>query len=555
MPRMTGARFMVETMKEYGVSHVFYMPMIVTRALVEMEKVGIRRIMTHSEKAAAYRADGYARAARRPAVCMSQNVGAANLAAGLQDAYLGCSPVVALTGRRPPGWRDRHSYQEIDHWQLFEPVTKYNVQVETLEELSGALRQAFRSAVSGAPAPTHVELPGIAGDVLANAEGDLEVIREQRFAAIPPFRPRPDPSDIEAVARLLAAAERPALVAGGGATYSGAGAEVLALIEKLQVPMAFSLNAKGLVPDNHPLNVGLVGAYSRWSANRVIAEADMVLFVGSRAGSHVTNNWLVPRPGTKVAQIDVDAEELGRNYPNSASVLGDARESLRQLLDAVDAVPARDAWLGRVNELVAGWTAEFEGFWQSDAVPMRPERVCHEVSDALPDDAVVVVDTGHNAMWSGMYMDINKPGQRYIRCAGSLGWAFPAAIGAKCAVGDRPVICFTGDGGFWYHLTELETAVHQGIPLITVVNDNRSLNQTRRSVERAYEGSAGDPDLIWQFTDMDFAALAQEMGATGILVTRPGELKGAIEMALEADGPVVIDAKTDPDAIAPPPWG
>ena len=555
MALMNGAQFVARTLDAYRVSHVFFVPAVLTPALAEMERVGVRPVMAHSEKAAAYMADGYARAQRGPGVCLGQSVGAANLAAGLQDAFLGLSPVIAITGRRPPPWRHRHSYQEIDHGPMFEPVTKFSAQVDRIEELPVLMRQAFRSAMSGAPAPTHLDLAGIAGDQIINAEADLEVIAEPRFSRLPPFRPRPDPADVAAVATMLAEAERPAIVAGGGVAASGAAAELETLVDKLRVPFAYALNAKGQIADGHPLNVGVVGSYSRSSANKAIAEADAVLFVGSRTGSQATHDWRIPRPGTKVAQIDIDAEELGRNYPNTASVLGDVRESLRELLDAVEPVSSREAWLGRVREIVGEWTAEYRPQWESDAVPLRPERVCKEVAAALPADAVVVCDTGHSAMWAGMYMDIDEPGQRFLRCAGSLGWAFPAAIGVQCALADQPVVCFTGDGGLWYHIGEVETAVAHGLPVVTVVNDNGSLNQTRGGVERAYADGHGDPDRIWRFTDVDLAALARDMGASGYLVTKPGELQGAIAAALEARRPAIIDVKTDAAAMAPLPWG
>ncbi|MBT3995598.1 MAG: thiamine pyrophosphate-binding protein [Chloroflexi bacterium] len=555
MAKMTGAQFVAETIKSYGVDHIFFVPAVLYGVLAEFEKLGGTPVMAHSEKSAAYMADAYARVRNAPAVAFGQSVGAVNLAAGLQDAFLALSPVVTLTGRRQPGWRQRHSYQEVDHRAAYDAVTKFNAEVETQGELPMLLRQAFREAVSGAPAPTHLDLPGISGADLMGPFDDFEVISESRFNSIPPFRAHPAPDDIQAVAKLFAEAKRPAIVAGGGVTLSGAAIELRQLIEKLNVPMAYALNAKGQVPDNHPLNIGMVGSYSRSSANKFIRESDFVLYVGSRTGSQVTHDWKIPGPGVKVAQIDTEAAELGRNYPNAASVLGDARESLKMLIDAVDPVAERNDWLGRVGEIESDWAAEHEHFLTSDAVPMRPERVCKEISDALPDDGVVVVDTGHNAMWAGMYLDINKPGQRFLRCAGSLGWAFPAAIGAKYAVGDRPVVCFTGDGGLWYHFTELETAVSQNLPFVTVVNDNRSFNQTQGGVKRAFADNAGDGSNVWKFTDVDFAAVAQEMGAIGMRVTQPEELGSAIKEALEADRPVVIDAKTDPDAMAPLPWG
>jgi len=557
MANMTGAQFMAETIKSYGVDHIFFTPAVLYQVLAEFEKLGGTPVMAHSEKAAAYMADGYARVRNAPSVAFGQSVGAANLAAGLQDAFLALAPVVAVTGRRQPGWRQRHSYQEIDHRAAYDAVTKFNAEVETQGELPMLLRQAFREAVSGATAPTHLDLPGISGTDLMGPGDDFEVIPEPRFNSMPPFRAHPDPSDIADVAKLLSEAERPAIIAGGGVTTSGAAVELRQLIEKLKVPMAFALNAKGQVPDNHPLNIGMVGSYSRSSANKFIREADFVLYIGSRTGSQVTNDWKNPSvsQGVKIAQIDSNGEELGRNYPNAASVLGDARESLKALISAVDTVGQRDEWLGRVAKIEAEWAAEYEQYLVSDAIPMRPERVCKEISDALPDDGIVVVDTGHNAMWAGMYLDINKPGQRFLRCAGSLGWAFPAAIGAKYGAGDRPVVCFTGDGGLWYHFTELETAVSQNLPFVTVINDNRSFNQTQGGVRRAFADNAGDGDNVWKFTDVDFAAVAQEMGAVGMRVDRPDELAGAIKEALASDRPVIIDAKTDPDALAPLPWG
>ena len=214
MPRMTGAQFLAETLKGYGVTHAFYVPMIVTQGLVEMEQVGIRRIVTHGEKAAAYMADGYARASRRPAVCMAQNVGAANLAAGLQDPYLARSPVVAITGRRAALHQYRNSYQEIDHLQPFSAVTKYNVLVDTAEQLPFLLRQAFREATSAAPGPVHLDLQGSSGQVVIDAECDLDVLVEAPFTQVPAFRIEPDLETVSEAARVLSEARRPVIVAG-----------------------------------------------------------------------------------------------------------------------------------------------------------------------------------------------------------------------------------------------------------------------------------------------------------------------------------------------------
>ena len=556
MPRMTGARFLVETMQAYGVTHAFYMPMVVTRALVEMEQVGIARIMTHSEKAAAYMADGYGRAARRPAVCMSQNVGAANLAAGLQDPFLGGSPVVALTGRGAPSQQNRNYYQEVDHVQPFNAVTKFNAMVDNPDEFPRLLRQAFREATAGSPGPTHLDLQGSSGALIMDVEADLDVVVEAPFTRVPPFRSEPETEMIMDAARALTEARRPVIVAGGGVRSSGAQQEVVDLAEMLSIPVATSLNAKGTIPDDHPLSVGVCGTYSRWCANRVVSEADLVFFIGSHTGSQVTTEWQIPKPGTPVLQLDIDPAELGRSYPIQVGLQGDARASLRKLIEHLEPIGSRGEWVGRAQELVREWRDEVAPLANSDASPIRPERLCKEISEFLPDDGVLLSDTGHSGIWTGTMIDLHKPTQTFLRCAGSLGWAFPAALGAKCAVPDRTVVCFTGDGGFWYHLSEMETAVRYGINTVTVINNNHSLNQEKRGNERAYEsvGVTGNVDELWVFPDTNFARLAEDMGGFGIRVERPEDLQAAMTEAANSGKPSVVDVVTDIEGIAPRAW-
>ena len=555
MPQMTGGRFLAETMRGYGVTHAFFVPAIVRSALVEMEDVGIRRIITHGEKAAAYMADGYARASNSPGICMAQSVGAANLAAGLQDAYLGLSPVIAITGHRPLSHQYRNSYQEIEHSRPFASVTKYSAVVDSVDQLPHLLRQAFREATSGATAPVHLDFQGIQGDEIVDAQSDLSVVVENTFAQRPAFRPEPEAERVREAAQLLSQARRPIIVAGGGVTASGAQAEVVQLAEMLSIPVATSLNAKGTIPEDHPLAVGVCGAYSRWCANRAVSEADLVLFIGSHTGSQVTLDWRIPAVGTPVIQIDIDPSELGRSYPTEVALQGDAKATVRRLTEVLEPLGPRSDWTGRVQEIVREWRDEVAPLVNSDAVPIIPERLCKELTEYLPSDAVLVADTGHAGIWTGSMVDLKHPGQSYLRAAGSLGWGFPAAMGAKCALPDRPVICFTGDGGFWYHIGELETASRYGINAVVVVNDNRSLNQDRRGDERAYEGRTGNSDEIWQFQDIDLARIAEATGCLGIRVDDPNQIQSAIEQAVASGRPAVVDVKTDMDGIAPAPWG
>ena len=438
MPSMTGARFLAETLREYGVTHVFFVPAIIRRALVEMEDVGIKRIISHGEKSAAYMADAYARVTGKPGLCFAQSVGAVNLAAGLQDAYLGVSPVIAITGHRPPMHRHRNSYQEVEHSKPFASVTKYSAEVETVDQLPHLLRQAFREVTTGQTLPAHLDFSGISGDVITDGILDTDVIVEEPFTQRPAFRPAPEPERVREAARILSQAERPVIVAGGGVTASGAEAELVRLAEMLNIPVATGLNAKGCIPENHPLSVGVVGSYSRWSANRVVSEADLVLFVGSHTGSQITLDWRIPAEGTPVIQIDIDASELGRSYPAAYGLQGDARRTLEAMLDVLEPTGGNASWVSRAQEHVQNWRDEHEPVLTSNAVPIRPERLCQELTDFLPSDAVLLADTGHAGIWTGSMVDLNHEGQSYLRAAGSLGWGLPAALGAKCGVPDRP---------------------------------------------------------------------------------------------------------------------
>lgn len=555
MPKMTGSRLFAEMMQGYGVSHIFFVPAFMLKAFAEMEDMPIARVMVHGEKAAAYMTDGYARASGKPGVCMAQMIGASNLAAGLRDAHMAGAPVIAITGGPTPVSRYKHAYQEVDDVTQFDPLTKMNAQVDAVTRLPDLLRQAFRVATTGAPGPVHLRIQSHLGQI-TEAEAELDPLVETMYKQAPAFRPEPEMQRVKDALAALMAAQRPVIVAGGGVMRSDAAGELVELAEKLGIPVATSLNAKAAMIDNHPLNVGVPGAYSRDCANRTLLECDLAFYVGSHTGGQVTNNWMFPPVGTKVVQIDIDPNELGRNYPNTVSVLGDAKTTLRHLINlAPRRQDATTQWVKRAQELVAAWRAETSEMRNADVAPIRPERIGKEISEALPPNGVVVSDTGHAGIWTARYIELKYPTQRYFRTAGSLGWGFPAALGVKCALPDRPVVCFTGDGGFYYHIAELETARRHNINAVIVVNNNSALNQEIKLNDAAYGGKQrGRAEEMWRFPDVNFAKIAEGFGCAGIRVTKASELNAAIKDGIAMNKPVVIDVVSDMYAIAPHPW-
>ena len=552
--RRTGAEVLADMLSGYGVTHVFMVPAVLRRTFAEMERrTNIARIHCHGEKSAAYMADGYARASGKPGICMAQVIGALNLAAGLRDAYLAHSPVIAMTGGRDPKTKFRRVYQEVDDVPAFEAVTKMNVTIDDVSRIPDMVRQAFRTATTGAPGPVHVQFRGNEGQIDAE-EAEMEGLVEPLFAHVPPFRPAPEQAHVQDALDLLQKAVRPIIVAGGGVRASGARSELVALAEALQIPVATSLNGKDSIPGAHPLSVGVVGSYSRETANLAVNRADIVCFIGTETGGMTTHFWTVPKIGTPAIQIDIEAEALGRNYPLAASVLGDAKAVLAAMLAAADKTSAkqRERWIEEIAALRREWYTKYDPMLESNAAPIHPARICNELTRHVPDNAIVVVDTGHAGMWMGGMYDLRVPSQSYMRSAGHLGWAFPAGLGAKAACPQRPVVVFTGDAGFWYHIGEVETAVRWKLNSVTVVNNNSGGNQSKRGFDRAYGGEQTEQAReLWTYSKTNFARLAEEMGAIGIRVEAPSEIAPALARALSANRPVIIDVVTDIGALAP----
>ena len=553
MSEMSTGRYLAETLKGLGVTHVFHVPHVFASAHKELSKLGITRVLAHHEIAAAYMADGYARAAHRPGICFAQQVGAANMAAGLRDAYLACSAVIAITGGPHPDSRYQYMYQSTEDFGAYAGVTKFNAVVGKPGRFSDLLRQAVREAVTGTPGPCHLELPGRLGE---GAEGkiDSELIVEEQFGRVPPYRPDPGSAPVAAALRVLEEAERPVIVAGGGVNTSMAGPEIVRLAEKLNIPVVTSATGKGAIPEDHPLALGVVGSYGRPAVNEIVREADLVFFIACRAGDLTTDHYKTPRKGTPAIQLDINPAEIGRIYPLKAGLVGDAKVTVARLIETAEPSQGRrSAWSESTRKRIAAWRAGIEPLAHSDAVPIRPERLCREITDLLPDNAVLVADTGYSSIWTATMVELHNPTQRYIRCMGTLGWSLPGSLGVKCALPERPVLCFTGDGGIYYHLAELETAARAGINAVIIVNNNSSLAQEKALIDMLGEtGALGTATEVYAFRPVNFARVAQELGCIGIRVEKPNEIRPALEKALAAERPVVVDVVTEIDAM--PAW-
>jgi acetolactate synthase-1/2/3 large subunit len=552
--QVNGAEWLARALAGTGMTHVFFVESVMRRTLLHLGDFGVKHILAHSEKAAAYMADGYARVLGRPGVCMAQSVGAANLASGLQDAWLGRSPVIALTGHKEPSFQHRNPYQEIPHAPLFSAVTKFSSPVYSTSELPRLLRHAWRAALADTPRPTHLDFNGLQGDVIELGETTERTTIEAEARQIPVHRPVADERDIERAAALLTGARRVAIVAGDGAAASAAGPEVLALAEALAAPVATTLGARGIIPTRHRLSAGVAGSYSAPPANRIVHGAELVLFIGCDTGDQVTLNWRIPPIDTKIVQIEADPLEIGRSYPNTTGLVGDPKATLARLAQIIGH-PARDtSFAEEAARIVADWQASMMPLAEKNTSPIAVERLCAEVTRALPEDGILVADTGYSGIWTGTMIDLNGAGQTYLRAAGSLGWAFPASLGAQCAAGPRKVVCFTGDGGFYYHLAELETARRCNIPATIIINNNSGFGQNLTGVRRISGNRPGRGEELIRFGPTDFTAVARSFGVRGIRVEQPSEIAPALSEALAAPEPVLVDVVTDLEPRAPEPW-
>jgi len=543
---------LADLLVEHGVRHVFGVPGGQTLALYDAildREPGLRHVLVRDERSAAYAADAYARVTGRAGVCdATVGPGAAKLPSGLGEALGASVPVVALVSDLPARLAP-HRYrsaasQALDQSALLAAVTKWQATVPDAATLPALVRQAFREATTGRPGPVALFLPQ---DVLDGPAPDYVPLPPSRFGRFPAFRPGPDPDDAAAAAAVLRAAKRPFVLAGGGVLHSGAGAELTALAGALSAAVGTTLSGKGAIAEDHPLAVGVTGSMGTSAAAAALAEADVVLLAGTKAGSGPTFGWTLPTPGQAIVQLDLDPAELGRAFPVAAAVLADARPGLRGLLTALDqaaGAPDRAAWRTRIAELAGYWRAERDTERASGAVPVTPQRVLAEIEAVLGADDILICDASLASGWGGAYLEQRRAGRQVLcpRGQAGLGYALPAAIGVATARPGGRTVVLAGDGAMGYAAGELATVTELGLPVTVIVLNNRSLGWIRwyRRINfgRGWEGE--------DFSDVRFADVARAFGLAGMRVAEPGRLAGALRTAWTTPGPALLDVVTEP---------
>lgn len=539
---------------DYGVRYVFLQDAIFRKGMKEAEAYGIKQVLTHSEGAAGCMADGYARASGGPGVCMAQSIGTANLSGGLMDAWLATSPVVAITGRKLPEYQYKNAYQEAPHHNFFQDITKFNCEVtDTSEQFDFLMRQCFKEATSGKPRPVHIDVIG--RDAVETEYCDMkhEALPSQpEYAHYPPYRPLADPTLVKKAAEWINEAERPMIIGGRGAFNSGAGEVLLRLAQKADIPVATTPDGKTLVDEYDPMWIGTTGVYGMNSANQAARRADLVILIGTATSDNVTCDWTCPPPSMKVVQIDICPEELGRCYPNSVGLCGDARAVLEQLLPEIKEA-SHAPWRAETAELLAKTLAKYAESYPVDHAPIHTAQLCREIEKAISDDTAVVVDTGYTTVWASTNMRL-KNTQKFYRATGSLGWSFPGSIGVKLGDPDRPVLCLTGDGGFFYHLSEMETLVRYGINTVTVIDNNGRLNACTPQLKFVYGEDNVEALKNISFAPVPFAEIAEKIGLYAEKVEKVEDIGPAIKRAFASGRPALVEVITAPTPHLPAVW-
>lgn len=540
MTEMTGAKAFVKALEKEKVEHIFGIPGGVLIPICdELLNSDMRFILARHEQGAAHMADGYARTLNKVGVCMATSgPGATNVVTGLATAQIDSSPIVAITGQvsRPVIGSD--GFQECDIIGVSASVTKYNIQVRTPEEIPSAISKSFYIANTGRKGAVLVDIP----KDCTTESGNMDFTPQHKFRGYKATAP-PSPQQMDWAAKILSEAERPVIIAGGGVIAAGASPELVALAELLMAPTATSLMGKGAIPSNHPLSLGLCGMHGTMQANMIVPKSDVLLVIGSRFSDRTTAKISDFAPNTKIIHIDIDQSEIDKNVGTVTRVVGDAKLALQGINQRLKTLRTNSSpqWKNKIEE----FRCVFDYENPKHGPYLRAPSVVKALRDMLPSDAIVTTEVGQNQMWAALHFDVIKPRTFFTSGGlGTMGWGFPAAIGAKAAKPDVPVVDIAGDGSFGMTENSLATAVEEDLPVIVVILNNNILGMVaqwqRLFFDHRYSGVKlnGNPD---------FVKLADAYGAEGIRVDTIEDFKSAVKRGMGADVPTVIDVPIDPE--------
>jgi len=532
---MKGGRAAVEVLEKHGTDVMFGIPGGVLLPFYdELLKSDIRHILVRHEQCAAHMADGYARVAKRPGVCIATSgPGATNLVTGVATAFMDSSPVIALTGQVATNVIGNDAFQEADSFSLMMPITKHNFRITDPKTLTETLGKAFAIATTGRYGPVHVDIPV---DIFQADIADKDLKKEARVA-----KPKQNLNGLLDAVKLLEGAERPTVMVGGGVNWSRAGPDIVRLAEMLMAPIVTTLMAKGSVPENHPLVLGVCGMHGRRVANYALNNCDVLLAIGTRFSDRVTGKLSEFGTKTKVVHVDIDSSEIGKNVKGRVGLVGDAWTVVNALIAGLQKRKKSPTWRDRIIELNKECTCDYD--LRSD--PIKPQKVIHELSDLMPEDAIVTTEVGQNQMWAAHFYRCR--GKRLFITSGGLGtmgFGFPAAIGAKVARPNSVVADIAGDGSLQMVVQEFATAVENNIPVVVCLMDNGWLGMVKQWQKLFY----GSRYMATRFSGTpDFVKLAEAYGADAVRVERHSEVGDAIRRGVKSDVPILLDFVIDPE--------
>ncbi len=546
MTTLTGAEALVRMLSLNGVKHIFGLcgdtSLPFYDALARLDH-GMEHILARDERSAAYMADGYARVTGRVGVCEGPSGGGATyLLPGLVEANESSVAVLGITSDVSVGSRGKYPLTELDQQALYRPLTKWNATVQHADQIPGIVRGAFRAMTTGKPGAAHICLPY---DVQKHELDDADVWAQAEHSRFPALPSAPDAADIERAAARLVAARSPVILCGGGVIIAGACDALDSLARALNAPVCTTISGKGSLADSHPLSAGVVGANGGIEATRaVVAQADLVLLVGCRAGSTTTEHWRVPSRQVCIVHIDADPMVIGANYRTDIGLVGDARLALLALDLAVrQRLPGPEVARADGHQIAAtaraAKAAALAPLAASLARPIKPERVVDALNRLLPTHAIVVADPGTPCPYLAAYWQQQRSGRQFItnRAHGALGFSLSAGIGAAIGRPQATVVAVMGDGSFGFTCGELETLVRRQVPLKMIVMSNAVFGWIKASQKAGYDQRYFSVD----FSRTDHARVAQAFGVKAWRVQDPAELDAALKAALAHDGPALID--------------